>query len=285
MKKLALIFILLFVVGCNQQQAKVAGTSMPSSPMLDRAEGGAEQSLTKVSEPKISVDDVQLKKYIALAHFLTVETVADKMQANFDATAKHCEALNCQILSASFNRKTAYNPPFASLHVRVPPRNIEIFLSGLAQHSDVRSHARHSEDKTSQVIDTDAQIKNLTHLRDRLRTMLSDKTATFKDIIEIESALANTQSKLDSMTRHRKTLSLETDWVAVNIDFLAKQGITESGFFAPIARALSDSGRVVIESFANVVTFLMIAIPWLLMGIPALIVMRKYWAKIKTKLL
>jgi len=207
------------------------------------------------------------------------------MQASFDAAVKHCEELNCQMLSATFNRETPYSPPSASLSVRVPPRNIEIFLTGLAQNGEVISHSRDSEDKTNQVVDIDARIKNLTELRDRLRVMLGDKSAKFKDIIDVERELANTQSELDSISSFRKILSQETDLVAVNIDFSAAQGITEQGFFAPVARALKDAGHVMMESFAAVITFLMSAIPWLLIGVPILLLVRKYWARIKAKIL
>jgi hypothetical protein len=133
------------------------------------------------------------------------------------------------------------------------------------------------------VVDTDARIKNLTELRDRLRLMLTDKSAKFKDIIEVERELSNTQSQLDAMLSMRKILSQETDLVAVNINFSAAQGITEQGFFAPVARALKDAGRVMMESFASVITFVMSAIPWLLIGIPVLWLIRKYWVNIKTK--
>jgi hypothetical protein len=83
----------------------------------------------------------------------------------------------------------------------------------------------------------------------------------------------------------RKILSQETDLVAVNIDITAKQGITQQGFFAPVTRALKDAGRVMMESFAAVITFLMSAIPWLLIGIPVIWLVRRYWAKIKTTLM
>jgi hypothetical protein len=149
----------------------------------------------------------------------------------------------------------------------------------------VLQHGQDSEDKTNQVVDVDARIKNLTELRDRLRLMLADKSAKFKDIIDVERELANTQSQLDSMVSMRKILSQETDLVAVNIDFTATQGITEQGFFAPVARALKDAGRLMMESFANVITFVMGAIPWLLIGIPIIWLVRRSWAKIKVKLM
>ena len=289
------LFMAVCLVACGErpasegyaaESAPAAEASEPSAPQVrtkmaaeSDAIGGAEQSLTEISEPA----DNAAKKYIALRHHLQIESPADKMQAAFDAAVKHCEALNCQLLSANYNKQTSYNPPSASLSVRVPPRNVEIFLSGLAKNGEVMQHGRDSEDKTNQVIDADARIKNLTELRDRLRLMLQDKSAKFKDIIEVETQLANTQSELDSIVSIRKVLSLETDLVAVNIDFIASQGITEQGAFAPVARAFKDAGRVLMESFGSVITFVFVAIPWLLIGIPVLWLIRRYWVKIKAK--
>ena len=273
--------VLMFIlISCGKQDAAdVAPESMravaTSAKMASDSTGAAVQGLTEISEPVA----IGSKKYIALRHHLQIETAAEKMQASFDAALKHCEALSCQLLSANFNRETPYSPPSASLSVRVPPRNVAIFLSGLAKNGEVMQHGRESEDKTNQVVDADARISNLTNLRDRLRLMLSDKTAKFKDIIEVERELANTQSELDSMTSVRKILALETDLVAVNIDFTAAQGITEQGFFAPVLRAFKNAGQVFMESIATVITFVMTAIPWLLIGIPIVWLVRRYWLK------
>ena len=295
MKQIFLVFILqLFFTACGQQSSNSAPEAASTSAPMERSmgkmaadvQGGAEQGLTEISEPQPSQpvgDSTSIKKYIALRHTLQIETPAEKMQAAFDASIKHCEMLNCQLLSANYNKETPYSPPSASLYVRIPPRNVEIFLSGLANNGEVMQHGRDSEDKTNQVVDTDARIKNLTELRDRLRLMLTDKSAKFKDIIEVERELSNTQAQLDSMLSMRKILSQETDLVAVNINFSAAQGITEQGFFAPVARAVKDAGRVMMESLGGLITFVMSAIPWLLIGIPVLWLVRRYWVKIKTK--
>ena len=302
MKQLLLVLVLQILLAACGQQPPSAAPEAASAPvpmgrsmgkMAADVQGGAEQSLTEISEPIQSEpqpiqpagDSTSVKKYIALRHHLQIETPADKMQAAFDAAIAHCAALNCQLLSANYNKATPYSPPSASLYVRVPPRNVEIFLTGLAKNGEVMQHGRESEDKTSQVVDTDARIKNLTELRDRLRAMLNDKSAKFKDIIDVERELANTQSQLDTFSSMRKVLSQETDLVAVNIDFVAAQGITEQGFFAPVARALKDAGRVLMESFASVITFVMSAIPWLLIGVPFIWLVRKIWVKVKRKLM
>lgn len=282
-----LFLMLVLLASCGQQvsEAPVENVRVASAPMAKMASdavlGGAEQSMTEVSEP--NQPPAEQKKYIALRHHLNVEMAAENMQASFDAALQHCEKLNCQILSANFVKETPYSPPSASLSARIPPRNVEIFLSGLANSGEIIQHMREAEDKTNQVVDTDARIKNLTELRDRLRSMLADKSAKFKDIIEVERELANTQSQLDSLQSIRKMLSLETDFVALDVNFSAKQGITEQSFFAPVARALKEAGHVLMESLAQVITFVMTAIPWLLLGIPLILLARKFWQKLKNK--
>lgn len=295
MKKYILLLLMLFIsTACGRHESASSAPDAVSTgapaPMAVRAKMAgaersfaAEQSLTEMSEPNASAPNAGVKKYIALRHHLQIETPAEQIQEAFDATVKHCEALNCQMLSANYQRETPYSPPSASLSIRVPPRNVEVFLTGLAKSGEIMQHSREAEDKTNQVVDTDARIKNLTELRDRLRAMLADKSAKFKDIIDVERELANTQSQLDSFMSMRKILAQETELVAMNIDFVAKQGIAEQGFFAPVAQAIKNAGQVLMQSFAAVITFVMSAIPWLLIGIPMLLLLRKLWQKVKAK--
>lgn len=289
MIKPLLIFAIMLLAACGQGHESASeatpshSVAMAPAPAADMAKGmsGGEESLTEVTEPTAA--SAATKRYIALRHALTVETEAEQMQAAFDATVAHCEKLDCQILAANYNRETPYSPPSASLSVRVPPRSIEIFISGLAKNAEVMQHHRDSEDKTDAVIDAEARMKNLTEFRDSLRAMLTDKSAKFKDLIEVQRELVSTQSQLDAIQGLRKVLAKETELVAVTIDFTAKQGITEQGFFSPVAQAFKNAGRVMMESFAAVITFFVTILPWLIFGIPVLILIRKLWSKIKSR--
>jgi hypothetical protein len=55
----------------------------------------------------------------------------------------------------------------------------------------VVQHITASEDKTSEVVDTDAKITNLTSFRDNLRTMLAKPSAAVKDSVEIQRQLTD----------------------------------------------------------------------------------------------
>lgn len=287
------ILLLPLLTACGQQDDSAKVNSAPSTVMAPMPAGdmarakmsenysGSEESITEASEPVTASNEA--KRYIALRHALMVETSAAKMQAAFDATVAHCELLSCQIISANYNRETPYSPPSASLSVRIPPRSVAIFLTGLAKNGEVLQHHRDSEDKTDAVIDAEARIKNLTEFRDNLRTMMRDKSAKFKDLIEVQRELVETQSQLDAIQGVRKVLAQETELVAVNIDFSAQQGITEQGFFAPVARALDEAGRIMMGSFASMITFFVTMLPWLLFGIPMLLLARKAWRKLRAK--
>ena len=287
------ILLLTVLTACGQQGDSAKGNSATSTAMAPMPAGdmarakisesysGGEESLTEASEPVTA--SAAAERYIALRHALMVETSPAKMQAAFDATVAHCEQLNCQIISANYNRETPYSPPSASLSVRIPPRSVAIFLTGLAKNGEVLQHHRDSEDKTDAVIDAEARIKNLTEFRDNLRAMMRDKSAKFKDLIEVQRELVETQSQLDAIQGVRKVLAQETELVAVNIDFSAQQGITEQGFFAPVARALDEAGRIMMGSIASMITFFVTVLPWLLFGIPMLLLARKAWRKLRAQ--
>ncbi len=287
------ILLLTVLTACGQQGDSAKGNSATSTAMAPMPAGdmarakisesysGGEESLTEASEPVTA--SAAAKRYIALRHALMVETSPAKMQAAFDATVAHCEQLNCQIISANYNRETPYSPPSASLSARIPPRSVAIFLTGLAKNGEVLQHHRDSEDKTDAVIDAEARIKNLTEFRDNLRAMMRDKSAKFKDLIEVQRELVETQSQLDAIQGVRKVLAQETELVAVNIDFSAQQGITEQGFFAPVARALDEAGRIMMGSIASMITFFVTVLPWLLFGIPMLLLARKAWRKLRAQ--
>lgn len=248
-----------------------------AAPMLakmaaSRQEMGAEMTNTVAS-----------KRYLAIRHHLTVETPATEVKTQFEAAVKHCERMQCQMLNASFSAETQYGPASASLSVRVPPLKFDEFLSGVEKSTHVVQHQRESEDKTDAVIDTEARLKNLTELRDRLRKMLAEQPAKIKDILDIEVQLAETQSQIDSATGVRKTLSNETDWVAIDIQFQAISSLTEKGFFAPIAEAVSNAGHVIIHSIATIITFFVTLLPWLLFGIFMLLLTKRLWLKLRAK--
>ena len=148
--------------------------------------------------------------------------------------------------------------------MRVAPRDLDKLFEHVGKAGAIVQHSSESEDKTAAVIDTEAGLHNQTSYRDSLRAMLAKPSATFKDLLEVQRELVRVQSELDALAGKRKLLEAETEKVAVQIAFRAKQSFASRSVFAPIGSALHQSGMTLAESIAALITVVMAIIPWLL---------------------
>ena len=267
---LSTIFLLIGLTACGKNAYKTlpAPAKMQSNAMAKVGTSSASDQAQQSPETR---------RYIALKHEIEVEYPAANIQPAFDATLKQVEELGGELLDASINSASEYASPSANISLRLPPNTVEKFLEGIAKSGKVLRHQRQAEDKTDQVIDADARIANLTELRNRLRRMLAEKPAQIKDVIEIEKQLAETQSSLEAISGVRKSLSKQTDFVALDITFRSAQEISKTGFFSPVASAWNDAGSVLMASLGGLITFIAALLPWLLILIPAFLLIRKAW--------
>jgi len=101
----------------------------------------------------------------------------------------------------------------------VPPAALPAFLDRLGGLGRVGRHSTTADDRTDEVIDTEAKQRNMAEFRDSLRRMLATPGARLKDLIEVERELTRVQSDLDSLATRRKTLANDTDKVRVAVSF------------------------------------------------------------------
>ncbi|MFB3884703.1 MAG: DUF4349 domain-containing protein [Thermodesulfobacteriota bacterium] len=227
--------------------------------------------------------DAKSRRYIAVRHHLVVETTETELPKAWESVNEFCQSIDCDIVGSSISKKTQDTPPSGNLLVRVIPKDLKPLLEHIGKVGNIVTHMTQSEDKTNIVIDVEAKIKNLTELRNRLRTMLATRTGSLKDVVEVERELSRVQSELDSLVTSRKVLANETDKVAVEIDFRSRQSITETGVFAPIASAWHEAGRVFASSIGMVITFIVAIVPWLLLIVPGLWIASKLFRKLFRK--
>jgi hypothetical protein len=209
--------------------------------------------------------DAESKRYIAMKHHLVVETAEDQLPKAWESVNEFCRSMGCDIVESSISKKNQNTPPSGSLVLRVVPENLKPLLDHIGKVSNIVTHMTESEDKTGTVIDVEAKIKNLTELRNRLRSMLATRTGSLKDVVEVERELSRAQSELDSLVARRKALANETDKVAVMIDFRSKQSIAETGAFAPVVSAWHEIGHVFASSIAIIIAFTVAIVPWLIL--------------------
>ena len=268
---------LLMLAGCEKKLAQSEKARRASEPTAMFAP--AKMAFDK-SKP---LQEAGSRRYIAFRYHFTVETSEAGLEKAWESMIGYCESIHCDIMESTVNRKTQYSPPSGNLVLRVLPENLKPLVEEIHKVGKIVTRNTESEDKTTTVIDVEAKIKNTTELRNRLRSILTTRTGSLKDVVEVERELSKAQSELDSLMASRKALANETDKIAVSIDFRPEPSIAETGAFAPIASAWHQMGRIFAESIAAILTFIVAVIPWLILIIPAVWFLPRLFRKVFKK--
>lgn len=285
-----LLAVLLALGGCDRNDRHVSSAEAPPPPMapapVAEMGGSLSREAGKVAVQAPASDgqaETPLQRFLAVRQDLNVEVPPEQLADAWGKVRDLCGALTCDLLSSSLLRETPRQPGSATLDMRVLPGDVDKLLGGLRGVSDVVSHTTTSEDKTSEVIDVEARIKNRTEFRDSLRLMLRDTATkrTMADLLEIQRTLSDTQAELDATATQRKVLAQQTDKQRIQIQFTPKRNLTSGGeSYSPMRRALRNAGAVLAESVGALITFIAAVLPWLVLAVlPCLWLVRVLWRR------
>jgi Domain of unknown function (DUF4349) len=257
----------VLLTACSAEQAPAGGRGPQQAAVMREAGGNAETR----------------GRHIAVSHRLVIETAEDALTGAWEVAVKLCRTARCEVLSSSINNRSANAPPSASLSLRIAPEDLPKLFEQIGKSGSVLEHTTDAVDKTAAVIDVEARQRNQTQFRDRLRGMLSARTGTLKDLIEVERELARVQADLDSLAAQRKVLASQTEKVAVQIDFRPRRSAAATGVFAPVARAWESAAYVFAASLGTLLTFVVALLPWLVLIVPTIWLLvrlvRKVWRR------
>jgi hypothetical protein len=260
---LVLVALALMLPGC----AKKLSPSVPASRVM----------------PMLAEVVTASPRFVAERDKLEIVTPESELQKSWESVIAFCGTIQCEVVYSSITTRTGYSAPSAGLSVRVAPEDLSKLLAAVQKLGKIGQHTTEREDKTSDVVDTDAKIKNLTTFRDNLRAMLAKTSATVQDLVEIQKQLTDTQSELDSETAQRKILANETEKIAVEMSFRVESPSASSGGFAQIWDALRESGSVLADSTSSLITTIVAIVPWLVLIVPVMWIVVRAWRKFKLR--
>jgi hypothetical protein len=264
---------LVALAGCEKKSARFS-QYMP----VDSATVGRSQLSLKLA-PVYAASQM---RFVAVSHKLDVVASESELPKAWQSVIDFCATIQCEVVSSSISSKTRIAPPSGAIALRVVPGDINKLFAYLAKQGNIVQHSTESVDKTSDVVDTEAKIKNLTTFRDNLRTMLAKPSATVKDSVEIQQQLTEVQSQLDSETAQRKILANETEKVAVEVSF--RVDVVEGrrrNAWSQIANAFRESGDVLAESVYWMILTIVTALPWTILAVPLVWLAVKLWRKLR----
>jgi predicted component of type VI protein secretion system len=272
---------MLALAGCNQRHDTV---SMEPAPPPAPMAGGAGMKQSRAANVQAEdaaaaapAQDEMAQRFLAVRQELNVEVPQAQLADAWGQVRDLCATLRCELLTATLLRETPQQPGNALLEMRVAPADVDRLLGTLAGVATIVSQNTISEDKTTEVIDVEARIKNRTDFRDSLRLMLRDMS----DLLEIQRTLSDTQAELDAMAAQRKLLEQQTSKQHIQIQFTPTRALVQGGTsYSPIGRALRDAGHVLGESMGALITFVAAVLPWLvLVVLPLGWMLRALWRR------
>jgi len=275
----ALMAVALALGACSAKDETQA-VSAPAQDAAPEMSAKMMASAAMAPAPATGGGEALSQRHIAVSHNLEVVVPAAQIEQAWKAVADTCAQLDCEVLSSSVRKELADQPGGAELEMRVNPKDAPKLLGQLEGVGRVSSHNTRSEDKTAQVVDVQAHIKNRTEFRDSLRALLQQPGTQRKmsDLLEIQQTLSQTQAELDSQATQLKLLMQQTTRQYIQVSFRPEVTLTQGRAANPIWTALRDAGRVMADSVASLITLLAAFLPWLLVLLPLVWALRRVWA-------
>lgn len=154
-----------------------------------------------------------------------------------------------------------------SLTLRVPQDNYQSFLTAAAQAGNLVSKSEQADDVTSQYIDLEARISNLTAQRTRLQE-LQASAETLSDLLDIESSLSDVQYQLESYQS-------QLDWYAQQVEcctvYVSLEEVKE---YTPVEESFGERLAASFRNgWSNFVAGLQQLVVWLILIWPLLLVL------------
>ncbi len=188
---------------------------------------------------------------------------------------------NGQVADDKTETDRSGQPLRSRMVLRVPVADFDEVMDGLARIGTLASTTTTSEDVTTQLIDVEARIKVQQASVQRVRQLLA-RAASIRDIMAIESELANRQAQLDSLLQQQAYLKDQTSMSTVKVSIerrpdpkKAAPKDDDDGFLAGLAagwKALKTTVVAVATVIGAVLPFALVA---LLVGMPLWLLVRR----------
>jgi Domain of unknown function (DUF4349) len=266
MKRLALLLVPLLLVACQRQ---AGGPSNAPAP------GSYAAKVVEVSPARAAAP--QPRKTLAYEHEVAVELsapqISGRLQQLQDACSAHAE-YSCSVLDASLQQDRVV--PRGNVRLRVAPAAVEPLVQLAARGGEITTRSTHAEDLAEPVADSEREIAQLTTHRDRLTQLEKDRQLNVTQLIQLSNELSRVQARLDEVNSQHANLQRRIDTELLSIE-LQPPSSAYGAQQSPIREALSAFGSNLRASVAAVIGFVAAFLPWLLLIVAVMLVLRLLW--------
>lgn len=215
---------------------------------------------------------------LAIEHQLTIEVPEDELEAAYQAVVQGCandaESL-CTVLESTL---TYGEYGSASLRARVRPAGVEPLIAIATSQGEVVRRSTRSEDLAKPIGDAGKSIAMLeAYLADLVRLRQQSRSEV-DALIRVAAEIAKTQVELDSRKSEQAQLRQRVDLQILELDFVSEQS---TSFWAPIGNSLGEFTQDLASGVANVIRGLASLLPWLVVLVPLVFLLRRLWKRFR----
>jgi Domain of unknown function (DUF4349) len=213
---------------------------------------------------------------LAYEHTVSIETSKDLLPTRLREVEAACNTdgpSGCTILDVSLNSQQ--DLPHGSIRMRLASAGLEPIISLASKDAKVTGRSTHAEDLAEPVADNERQLALLTLHRDRLTELMRGKL-NVDQLITVSKELATVQSQIDALSTAGANLQrrIDTDLLTINFSLPMQVYAADQ---SPVMDALRSFGSNFRAAVGMVIRFLAVLLPWLVVILPGLFLLRLFW--------
>jgi hypothetical protein len=209
-------------------------------------------------------------------HRVTVEVPETELDARFQRLADRCKtdsAHHCTILQSDVS-----TGQFASglIKLRIDPGAVEELISFAASLGTLEHRSTKVEDLAEAIQDTRARVEMLTAYRKQLLELQAKAATNIDAAIKVASELSTVQNNLEKASGEAAFQEKRTTTDVVTVLFSVTE---QKAFWRPIRDAVRDFFGNLSNGISQAITAVAYILPWLLVAIPGLYLVRFLWRR------
>jgi hypothetical protein len=209
-------------------------------------------------------------------HSVTIELGESELRPNFQRltdrcvmdSANHCTILQSDVSSGQF--------PSGLMKLRMDPNAVEDFIGYAASLGRLEHRSTRVEDLADAIQDTQARIAMLTTYRKQLLELQGRAGTNIDAAIKVASELSTVQSSLEQANGQAAFQEKRTTTDIVTVRFSVAE---QKAFWRPIRDAMRDFFGNLSTGISEAITAVAYILPWLLVVIPVLYLLRFLWRR------
>jgi Domain of unknown function (DUF4349) len=234
-----------------------------------------------VSEPQALMVSQPLRAEAAHStlsreHGVTIEVLESDLHSGFQRltdrctadAANHCTILQSDVSSGQYSA--------GLIKLRIDPKAVEDLIGFAASLGRLEHRSTQVEDLADAIQDTQSRIEMLTTYRKQLFELQAKAATSVDAAIKIASELSTVQGNLEQANGQAVFQTKRTTTDIVTIRFSVTE---QKAFWRPIRASARDFLGNLSEGVSQAITAVAYILPWLLVVIPGLYLVRFLWRR------